>query len=55
MMGLFNATHRWGEATKDPLPKIRHKYSTMMKLDIYTLPKQVPKKYKSCDTPLEFC
>ena len=52
-MGIFGAAHGLGEGgrrQKDPLPKIYHTYSTMMKLGSYTLPKEDPKKYESRDT-----
>ena len=31
-MGLFGATHGWGQAKNAPIPKICHTYPTMMKL-----------------------
>ena len=30
-------------------------YTTMMKLDSFTLPKEDPQKHKSRDTSIEFC
>ena len=46
-MGFFGAAHGWGGgAFWLPLPKIRHKNPTMMKLDSYTLPKEDPKNVK---------
>ena len=38
-MDLFGALHGWG-GKKAPLPKICHTYPTIMKLGIYTLPKE---------------
>ena len=46
-MGVFGAAHGWwggrGGAFWPRLPKIRHTYATMMKLDTVTLPKEDPK------------
>ena len=39
-----------------PLPKICHRYSSMMKLGtVIPYLKKIQKIYESCDTPLEFC
>ena len=57
-MGLFEAAHGWGRegGQKDPLPKICHTNSTMMRLGTVILYlKKNQKIYKSHDTPLKFC
>ena len=55
-MGLLEAAHGWGEPKKPPLPKICHKYPTMMKL-LTLIPylKKMQKIKKSGDTLLQFC
>ena len=51
-MGFFRATHGWGL----PLPKIRHTYLTMMKLDtVIPYLRNIQKMYKSRDTFLDSC
>ena len=54
--GRFWTTHEWGSPKKAPLPKICHTYPTMMKL-CTAIPylKKIQTKFKSRDTPLEFC
>ena len=48
-MGFFRAAHGWGA-------KIRHTYSTMMKLGtVIPYLRKIQKIYKSRDTSLEFC
>ena len=43
-MGFFGAAHGWGGGLfGPPLPKICHKYPTMMKLGTVILPKEDPK------------
>ena len=40
-MDIFGAAHGWGGGQKGlPLPKISHRYPTMMKLGSYTLRKE---------------
>ena len=54
-MGFLGA-HEWEGGQKDPLPKIYHTYSTMMKLGtVIPYLKKIQKIYESCDTPLELC
>ena len=45
-MGFFWGAHGSGGGTKRPPPlhKICHRYSTMMKLGSFTIPKEDPKK-----------
>ena len=53
--GLFRDCSRMGRGQKDPVSKICHTYSTMMKLTTVTpYLKKTPKIYKSCDGPLDF-
>ena len=58
-MGFFGAAHGWVEAKKGRgggLPKICHRYPTMMKLGLnIPYPKKIQKTYESRDTPPEFC
>ena len=56
-MDFFGAAHGWGGAKRFPqLYKTCHTYPTMMKLGIVIpYPKKIQKRYKSRDTPLEFC
>ena len=51
-MSIFGAAHRWGGGKKTPLPKICHRYPTMMKLDaVKPYLKQIQKIYLSWHTP----
>ena len=53
-MGLFSGLLTdWGD-NKGPLPKICLTYPTVMAL-VMPYPKKIQKKYKSLDTPREFC
>ena len=56
-MGFFGAAHGWGRGTfLPPLPKIRHKYPTTMKLGtVIPYLRKIQKVYKSHDKFLEFC
>ena len=51
-VGLSGAAHGWW-GKKDP-PSLKSVYNDESWRS-YTLPKEDPKIYKSCDTPLEFC
>ena len=54
--GNFWGCSRMGGGQKGPLPKICHRYPTMMKLGtIIIYLKQIPKNYESRDTPPDFC
>ena len=55
--GLFRVAGGWGGegGKKAPLPKICHRYPTMMKLSTgIPYPKKIQKIYESQDIPLEF-
>ena len=54
-MGIFRATHEWGEGKNAILPKICHIYPAMMKLGI-VIPylKKTQKITESRDAPSEF-
>ena len=56
-MGLLGVAHGWEKGgEKAPLLKICDKYPTIVILDtVITYLKKIQKKYKSCDTALEFC
>ena len=57
-MGIFGGAHgRGGGRQNDlPLPKICHRYPTMMKLGtVIPYLKKIQKIYESRDTPPEFC
>ena len=52
-MGFFGAAHRRG-GQKDPLPKICHTHSAVMKLGtVIPYLKKIQKIYESRDTPLD--
>ena len=54
--GLFRGCLRMWGPKKSPLPKIRHTYPTMMKLDtVVPYLKKIQKLYESRGTPLDFC
>ena len=54
-MGIFGADHGWG-AKKAPLPKICHKYPTMMKpATVIPYLKKIQKIYESRETPPDSC
>ena len=54
--GLFWGCSWMGGTFWPPFPKIRHTYPTMMKLGtVISYLRKIQKKYKSCDTFLEFC
>ena len=55
-MSIFGAAHVWGGGTKRPnLPKICHRYPTMMKLGVI-MPylRKIQKIHETRDTPPEF-
>ena len=57
-MGFFGAAHGWGGggAFCPPLLKIRHTYSTVMKLGtVIPYLRKIQKMHKSRDTSLQFC
>ena len=55
-MGLFGAAHGWGRVKKASLPKIWHKYPTMIRLDtVVPYLKKIQKIYKSRDIHSELC
>ena len=56
-IGFFRAAHGWGVfCAPSPLPKIRHRYPTMMKLGtVIPYLRKIQKIHKSHDTSLEFC
>ena len=54
-MGIFRATHGWGEGKKAILPKICHTYPITMKLGtVIPYLKKTQKITESRDTPSEF-
>ena len=54
-MGIFGAAHGWG-AKRPSLPKICHRYPTMMKIGtVIPCLKKIRKIYESRDTHSEFC
>ena len=54
-MDFFGAAQGWGGSFLAPLPKIRHRYPTMMKLGtIIPYLRKIQKMYKSRDTSYEF-
>ena len=54
--GLFWGCSRMEVAKMAPLPKLCHRYPTMMKLGtVIPYLKEIQKIYESRDTPLEFC
>ena len=54
-MGIFGAAHGWG-AKRPPLPKMCHRYPTMMKIGtVIPCLKKIRKIYELRDTHSEFC
>ena len=55
-MGIFGTAHGCGRGKKAALPKICHRYPTMMKLGtVIPYLKKIQKIYESRDIPPAFC
>ena len=56
-MGIFGAAHGWGGWGQNlPLPKLCHRYPTMMKLGtVIPYLSKIQKIYESPDTSPKFC